>query len=388
MGVKVSVFSRGWATVQSWGLGLGLGLGLSALLLAPLPGHAQTGPLFSTKGTPASTSGTSALLGGANHVVKTDQVRAELLVHAPQGIQAGKTFWLGLQIEHQPDWHTYWQNPGDSGLPTRLQWQLPAGLQAGDIAWPLPKKFPIGTLANYGYEGRLLLTVPVTVGADFRFPDTGPLALVLQAEWLVCRQECIPQEGRFSLNLASAATQIPHAASFESAQKLSPKPMAQLQQGGTWITGGQATLSADARQITLRVHGLPVNWRGQTLRILVGGAAHAQNFGLVVHELNKTLHTSGHTFGQSHRRIVTRLDNHAFDQILHRDAHLRVNEHAGAGHTPSSLGDRQNLLAVELATLDRIEHQISRHQLGQRCGFDLHIGIFSGEYLIGRHIHQ
>jgi thiol:disulfide interchange protein DsbD len=265
MGVKVSVFSRGWATVQSWMLGLGLGLGLIALLLMPLPGQAQTGPLFSTKGTPASTSGTSALLGGANHVVKTDQVRAELLVHAPQGIQAGKTFWLGLQIEHQPDWHTYWQNPGDSGLPTRLQWQLPAGLQAGDIAWPLPKKFPIGTLANYGYEGRLLLTVPVTVGADFRFPDTGPLTIGLQAEWLVCRQECIPQEGHFTLNLASAATQTPNATSFESAQKLSPKPMAQLQQGGTWITGGQTTLSADARQITLRVHGLPVSWRGQTL---------------------------------------------------------------------------------------------------------------------------
>ena len=246
-------------------LGLGLGLGLIALLLTPLLGQAQTGPLFSAKGATASTSGTSALLGSASHVVKTDQVRAELLVHAPQGIQAGQTFWLGLQIEHQPDWHTYWQNPGDSGLPTRLQWQLPAGLQAGDIAWPLPKKFPIGTLANYGYEGRLLLTVPVTVGADFRFPDSRPLALGLQAEWLVCRQECIPQEGRFTLNLASAATQTPNAASFESVQKLSPKPMAQLQQGGTWITGGQTTLSTDAKQITLRVHGLPVGWRGQTL---------------------------------------------------------------------------------------------------------------------------
>jgi thiol:disulfide interchange protein DsbD len=246
-------------------LGLGLGLGMIAFLLTPLLGQAQTGPLFSAKGTPASTSGTSALLSTASHVVTTDQVRTELLVYAPQGIRAGQTFWLGLQIEHQPDWHTYWQNPGDSGLPTRLQWQLPSGLQAGDIAWPLPKKFPIGTLANYGYEGRLLLTIPVTVGADFRFPDSGPLALGLQAEWLVCRQECIPQEGRFTLNLASAATQTPNAASFESAQKLSPKPMAQLQQGGTWITGGQTTLSADAKQITLRVHGLPVGWRGQTL---------------------------------------------------------------------------------------------------------------------------
>ncbi len=264
MGVKVSVFSRGWATVQSWGWGL-VGLGLSGLLLTPLPGQAQTGPLFSNKSAPTSTSGTAALLGGDSHVVNTEQVRAELQVHAPEGIRAGQTFWLGLQIEHKPHWHTYWQNPGDSGLPTRLQWQLPAGLQAGDIAWPLPKKIPIGTLANYGYEGRLLLTVPVTVGPDFRFPDTGPLALALQADWLVCRKECIPQEGRFSLNLALAAPQTPHAPSFESAQKLSPKPMAQLQQGGTWITGGQATLSADAKQINLRMHGLPVGWRGQTL---------------------------------------------------------------------------------------------------------------------------
>jgi thiol:disulfide interchange protein/DsbC/DsbD-like thiol-disulfide interchange protein len=262
--VKVSVFWRGWATIQSWGLGR-VGLGLSALLLAPLLGLAQTGPLFSAKGAPASTLGTSALLGSASQVVNTDQVRAELLVHAPEGIRAGQTFWLGLQIEHQPHWHTYWQNPGDSGLPTRVQWQLPAGLQAGDIAWPLPKKIPIGTLANYGYEGRLLLTVPVKVGADFRFPASGPLALGLQAEWLVCRQECIPQEGRFSLKLASAAAQTPHAASFESAQKLSPQVLPQQQQGGTWITGGQASLSADAKQITLRVHGLPVVWRGQTL---------------------------------------------------------------------------------------------------------------------------
>jgi thiol:disulfide interchange protein DsbD len=245
-------------------LGL-VGLGLSALLLTPLPGQAQTTALFSSKASSASVSGTAALLGGDSHVVNTEQVRAELLVHAPEGIRAGQTFWLGLQIEHQPDWHTYWQNPGDSGLPTRLQWQLPAGLQAGDIAWPLPQKFPIGTLANYGYEGRLLLSVPVTVGADFRFPSTGPLALVLQADWLVCRKECIPQEGRFSLNLASAAPQTPHAASFESAQQLSPKPMAQLQQGGTWITGGQTTVSADGQQLSLRVHGLPASWRGQTL---------------------------------------------------------------------------------------------------------------------------
>ncbi len=262
IGVKVSVFDRGWTAVQGWLAGLGL---LALMSLLSVSSLAQSNTLFSSKPASSSAPGSSALLASASHVVSTEQVRAELLVHAPQGVQAGHTFWLGLQMDHQPDWHTYWQNPGDSGLPTRLQWQLPAGLQAGEIAWPLPKKFPIGTLANYGYEGRLLLTVPVQVGADFRFPAAGPLALGLQAEWLVCRQECIPQEGRFTLNLATAAPQKLHAAAFEASHKLSPQALPQLQQGGTWITGGQTHVSGDGQQLSLRVHGLPASWRGQTL---------------------------------------------------------------------------------------------------------------------------
>ena len=259
--MKVSVLSRGWATIHSWVLVLGF----CVLLMASLPGHAQTGSLFSSKASPTSTLGTAALLGSVSHVVNTEQVRAELLVHAPQGLRSGQTFWLGLQIEHQPHWHTYWQNPGDSGLPTRLQWALPVGLNVGDIAWPLPKKFPIGTLANYGYEGRLMLAVPVTVGADFRFPSTGPLAISLQGDWLVCRKECIPQEGQFVLNLTSAEAQTQHASLFESTQKLSPKILPQLKQNGNWVTGGQTTLSEDGKQISLSVQGLPANWRGQTL---------------------------------------------------------------------------------------------------------------------------
>jgi DsbC/DsbD-like thiol-disulfide interchange protein len=72
---------------------------------------------------------------------------------------AGKPLWLGLLIEHQPHWHTYWKNPGDSGLPTTLEWQLPPGHGRRD-PWPTPGKLPIGPLMNFGYEGTLLLPVP------------------------------------------------------------------------------------------------------------------------------------------------------------------------------------------------------------------------------------
>ena len=268
MGVKVSVMSRGWACLQVWTFWVAF-VCIGLLWAWPLPSGAQSGALFSSKAATSGTSGTSlaqsGLLSAGRHVVNTEQVRAELLVHAPQGIQAGQTFWLGLQIEHQPDWHTYWQNPGDSGLPTRLQWQLPAGLQAGDIAWPLPHKFPIGTLANYGYEGRLLLTVPITVSADFKFPANAPLNLQLQADWLVCRKECIPQEGQLALGLTSATAQTPHAAWFEKARGLSPQKMTQPPASNPSASGAQTTLSADGKRLSLQVTGLPGQWRGQTL---------------------------------------------------------------------------------------------------------------------------
>jgi len=209
--------------------------------------------------------------------VKTDQVMAELVAHAPQGVQAGQTFWLGLLITHQPHWHTYWQNPGDSGLPTQLHWTLPAGLTPGDIAWPLPKKIPIGTLANYGYEGTVLLSVPITVGANFKPPVVGSIKIGLHAEWLVCRQECIPQEGQFSLNLPAQSATALHGATFDTARQQSPQKLPQLKQGGTWITGGQTRLSDDGQQLQLRVHGLPVNWRGQTLSAFPVTAGVVQN---------------------------------------------------------------------------------------------------------------
>ena len=200
-----------------------------------------------------------SLASGAQTSLRNEQVQAELLAHAPQGVQAGQTFWLGLKIVHAPHWHTYWQNPGDSGLPTQLHWQLPAGLQAGEIAWPLPKKIPIGTLANYGYEGTLLLAVPVTVTPQFQPPLTGQLRVTLQAEWLVCRQECIPQEGRFVLELPTQSATALNGALFESAQAATPQA----------LPGAHSARIADGGQaLQLRIEQLPAAWRGQTLTLL------------------------------------------------------------------------------------------------------------------------
>ena len=198
----------------------------------------------------------------AKSVVTTERVRAELLAHAPEGVAPGKPVWLGLQLTHQPGWHTYWKNSGDSGLPTELRWTLPAGVAAGDTAWPLPKKIFIGHLANYGYEGTVLLPSPLTIGPDFKPSVLGAdLDVKLKVNWLVCKLECIPEEGEFALKVPVRSTTAMNAQAFEAAFAAQPKPLAQDKAGPGNV--GEVRIAGEA--IELRVQGLPQAVRGKTL---------------------------------------------------------------------------------------------------------------------------
>ncbi|MCE1249317.1 MAG: thioredoxin family protein [Comamonadaceae bacterium] len=207
--------------------------------------------------------------------VRTPYVQAELVAHAPDGVAPGKPLWLGLLLQHQPHWHSYWHNPGDSGLPTQLQWQLPAGLDVGDIAWPVPRKLPLGKLVNFGYEGQVLLAVPVTVTPAFA---PGPLAhtlnVQLHASWLVCRQECIPEEGQSSLQLPLQGSTASPAALFERTLAQHPRPL-------PLAPGSQATLSDDGQRLQLRLQGLPPALHGQELALFPEDAGWLHNAGAI-----------------------------------------------------------------------------------------------------------
>jgi len=188
----------------------------------------------------------------ASAVVTTEQVRAELLAWAPEGVEAGKPVWVGLQLAHQPEWHTYWKNSGDSGLPTVLEWTLPAGITAGEIAWPTPKKIPIGTLANYGYEGTVLLPVPLTVAPGF---NAANLDIQLKAAWLVCKKECIPQEGNFLLQIPVKSSTAVRSSVFAAAFAASPQPLG----------GAGSQIEVSAKTIRVALSGLPAALHGKTL---------------------------------------------------------------------------------------------------------------------------
>ena len=186
--------------------------------------------------------------------VSTPQVRARLLVQASQGVLAGQSVWLGLELTHQPDWHTYWRQPGDSGLPTQLEWQLPAGVSAGDIVWPLPRKLRAGPLTNYGYDGTTLLVVPLQV--DARAAQAPQLDIRLHANWLVCRLECIPQEGDFALTLPTQVSQAAHAPAFDAVLRQQPP-----------ATPLQARAQFDGPHLAFTLDGLPPAMRQQRVYI-------------------------------------------------------------------------------------------------------------------------
>ena len=193
--------------------------------------------------------------GAPSSVVQNEQVRAELVAHAPDGVGAGKLVWLGLQIKHQPHWHTYWKNPGDSGLPTVLQWTLPTGVTAGDIAWPTPQRIPVGTMANYGFSDTIVLPVPLTIASSFQPTPGGDLEVRLNASWLVCRQECIPQDGSFVLRVPAKGSTASHAADFETARAASPTDLP-----------GTSQAQLEGNSLTITVSGLPANWQGRALQ--------------------------------------------------------------------------------------------------------------------------
>ncbi len=132
--------------------------------------------------------------------VRTAEVEAELIAEA-NALQPGEN-WVALRVRPEPGWHVYWINPGDSGIPTKLEWRLPDGVGAGEIHWPYPHAESLGELTNYGYSDETLHLVPLTVSAE----ATGPVTVAATASWLACSDICVPGKADLQLTLPVSAT--------------------------------------------------------------------------------------------------------------------------------------------------------------------------------------
>lgn len=192
----------------------------------------------------------------------SQNVRAALLSET-SAVSAGKPFWVGLRLEMQPGWHVYWKQPGDSGLPPRVRWSLPAGFAAEDLAFPYPQRFTEGTLATYGYTGDVLLMARIVPPAS---PPNGPVEISAAVSWLECREKCIPAKASLGLALPVAAAPVAsrEAPLFRATRDLLPA------RSDGW------TFHATADRLVLRP---PARWRAPAAAEFFGAQDNVIQFG-------------------------------------------------------------------------------------------------------------
>jgi DsbC/DsbD-like thiol-disulfide interchange protein len=146
------------------------------------------------------------------------------LVPEHGALQPGQPLWLGLHFKLAPEWHTYWKNGGDAGLPARIRWRLPDGFTAGAIQWPLPERIPSEPLMSYGYGHEVLLLIELKLPASL---GAGPVTLGARVDWLECNDACLP--GKAELEIALPVASAPAkplaewGAAFQKARARLPK---------------------------------------------------------------------------------------------------------------------------------------------------------------------
>ncbi len=133
------------------------------------------------------------------------EVRASLVL-AVARFEAGRPFEAGVRLDIPPGWYIYWRNPGDAGLPTHLDWDLPEGFRAGPMEWPVPKRLIHDDLASFGYEGTVVFPVRITPPSDW--PPTRPARLRVRASWLQCREICVPGSATLERELPAGESPI------------------------------------------------------------------------------------------------------------------------------------------------------------------------------------
>jgi len=164
--------------------------------------------------------------------VQAAHTRASLLLSAVSA-KPGDTVLAGVRLQMDPGWHTYWKNPGDSGGPTQIEWQLPPGITAGDTQWPLPEKLTIEEVTTYVFHDEVILLVSLQLATDLK---PGLLELKADVSWLECEKLCLKGDASVMarLEIAAGTKASGQAALLEEAQSRLPKSATGLSAHAAW----------------------------------------------------------------------------------------------------------------------------------------------------------
>lgn len=122
-------------------------------------------------------------VGFSQESIKDQHIRIRVL--APQIFSSEDETVMGLYFQPDPEWHVYWQNPGDSGAAPKFDFSSQTA-DIGPILWPFPARLPIAHLTNIGYEGSVVYLFSV------KPKSTSDVEIKMNLEWLVCKIDCVP----------------------------------------------------------------------------------------------------------------------------------------------------------------------------------------------------
>lgn len=162
--------------------------------------------------------------GLATAQTKTRYSTAELIAENSSLPADGGVITLGLYLEPDAGWHTYWANPGDAGKGLSIDWKLPEGFEARKFVFPIPTLLPLGELNTYGYEAPILVLIELSVPAGL--PIEERFELGGRARWVVCDDEiCVPDRARVSvaLSVGEGGRNANTAHRFDAARSKIPK---------------------------------------------------------------------------------------------------------------------------------------------------------------------
>lgn len=143
------------------------------------------------------------------------------LIADRDAIVPGESLRVATVLRMAPGWHTYWEYAGDAGVPTKVEWSLPAGFMAGPLRWPLPKAtLEPGDLLVYAYSGEAALVQTLTVPENF---SESSVTLRANVSWLMCAEICVPGRAEVTLTLPVRPNSAPtNEAAFAAAEARIP----------------------------------------------------------------------------------------------------------------------------------------------------------------------
>ena len=166
----------------------------------------------------------AAGLAHARQSLPVDTGHTEImLVSNHDTVAPGQSFTVALRMKFEGNWYTYWRNAGDSGEPVNIVWDLPEGVSAGPIMWPVPTTKTVGPILSYAMGGDVWLPIEITL--DETVDLDRPITLKAQAYFLVCDDVCIPEDGALTLPMGVGGNKIheAHATQIKAAISGVPK---------------------------------------------------------------------------------------------------------------------------------------------------------------------